>query len=317
MSWEPGPGVVELPDGTRVRGRSHRAGAPPGPAPAVGAMPRLEGAGRATLATAVASLARLLAAARSPGGEVGVRGCSSPRPGRPSSRALLPRGQGPHGHGAGVHRPTRRRGGERGHGVGSRALPPTRRRDSVAATLRQALHGCVTTVTHRPRPSREVWLASQSTRFGRTLGCRRPWTSSPDCSSAGACWCSAFGWCCSWPPLPSRRAKPSTSRAADSRCRDRSPRSWIATSSASREPSARAWPWSWPSARARERRGVRAEIERVEAIAARLPHAAVKPAAAARAAKRGGRCFDHDRSAHGGRGTGRAGRPGRGLPRAS
>jgi len=33
MSWEPGPGVVELPDGTRVRGRSYRAGAFSGPDP--------------------------------------------------------------------------------------------------------------------------------------------------------------------------------------------------------------------------------------------------------------------------------------------
>jgi hypothetical protein len=33
MPWEPGPGVVELPDGARVRGRSLRAGALPGPDP--------------------------------------------------------------------------------------------------------------------------------------------------------------------------------------------------------------------------------------------------------------------------------------------
>ncbi|HWI70397.1 MAG TPA: hypothetical protein VNT55_00465 [Baekduia sp.] len=33
MSWPLGPGVVELPDGTRLRGRGLRAGAPPDPAP--------------------------------------------------------------------------------------------------------------------------------------------------------------------------------------------------------------------------------------------------------------------------------------------
>lgn len=33
MGWEPGPGVVELPDGVRLRGRALRAPAPAGPAP--------------------------------------------------------------------------------------------------------------------------------------------------------------------------------------------------------------------------------------------------------------------------------------------
>lgn len=33
MSWELGPGVVELPDGARLRGRSLRDGVPPGPQP--------------------------------------------------------------------------------------------------------------------------------------------------------------------------------------------------------------------------------------------------------------------------------------------
>jgi Protein-tyrosine phosphatase len=36
MSWEPGDGVVELPDGRRVRGRGLRAGDPRGPLPHVG-----------------------------------------------------------------------------------------------------------------------------------------------------------------------------------------------------------------------------------------------------------------------------------------
>ena len=33
MAWAPGPGVVELPDGTRLRGRALRSGAPPPPYP--------------------------------------------------------------------------------------------------------------------------------------------------------------------------------------------------------------------------------------------------------------------------------------------
>jgi len=33
VPWEPGPGVVELPDGVRVRGRALRGGIPPGPSP--------------------------------------------------------------------------------------------------------------------------------------------------------------------------------------------------------------------------------------------------------------------------------------------
>jgi hypothetical protein len=33
MAWEPGPGMVELPDGARLRGRGMHAGDPPGPSP--------------------------------------------------------------------------------------------------------------------------------------------------------------------------------------------------------------------------------------------------------------------------------------------
>lgn len=33
MAWEPGPGVVELPDGARLRARGLRRGAPPEPPP--------------------------------------------------------------------------------------------------------------------------------------------------------------------------------------------------------------------------------------------------------------------------------------------
>nr|WP_236262115.1 hypothetical protein [Conexibacter woesei] len=33
MAWELGPGVVELPDGARLRGRGLRRGAPPEPHP--------------------------------------------------------------------------------------------------------------------------------------------------------------------------------------------------------------------------------------------------------------------------------------------
>ena len=33
MAWEPGPGVIELPDGARLRGRGLRRGDPLGPAP--------------------------------------------------------------------------------------------------------------------------------------------------------------------------------------------------------------------------------------------------------------------------------------------
>lgn len=33
MAWEPGPGIVELPDGARLRGRAMRTGDPPGPSP--------------------------------------------------------------------------------------------------------------------------------------------------------------------------------------------------------------------------------------------------------------------------------------------
>jgi protein-tyrosine phosphatase len=33
MPWEPGPGIVELPDGARIRGRALRSGAPPEPSP--------------------------------------------------------------------------------------------------------------------------------------------------------------------------------------------------------------------------------------------------------------------------------------------
>ncbi len=33
MTWDPGPGVVELPDGTRLRGRGLRAGDAQGPSP--------------------------------------------------------------------------------------------------------------------------------------------------------------------------------------------------------------------------------------------------------------------------------------------
>ena len=97
------------------------------------------------------------------------------------------------------------------------------------------------------------------------------------------------GSSCSWQPLRSRCGRPSTSRAAASSCRARARRRWTRRSPTSRTRSARRSPSCSRSARARRPRPIRAEVDRVDRIAAEVDHAELTPAAAREAKARAGK----------------------------
>ena len=94
---------------------------------------------------------------------------------------------------------------------------------------------------------------------------------------------------------PSPRSRPRTSPRAASPCPARAPTPSTRRSPTSRAPSARRSPSSSPAPRRRSVADVRAQIDRVDEVAAQLPHVELSDRAEAAAKREAGRVADRHR----------------------